>query len=208
MSRSPWTLLLLCGALAAAAAAQEADSFMALARAKYEAVPDFKASFQGIRTDTAGEAVHCKGSIEVGRPDKFRIECDKPVERTIVFDGKLLWIYLPKQKEATVTTLRNTPELLALFNPYDKLFRAAVIDGSRTNGEFQIWLNVPEYKDTLKEVKVMVNRASSEIWGINATDVRDNAYEYSFTKIKLDAGIKPSRFEFTVPSGTRVIEKN
>lgn len=207
MSRSPWTLL-LCSALAAAAAAQEADSFMTLARAKYEAVPDFRAAFQGIRTSATGEETRCKGTFEAGRPDKFRIECDKPVERTIVYDGKLLWVYLPKEKAATVTTLRNSPELLALLNPYDKLFRAAVIDGSRTNGEFQIWLNVPEYKDTLKEVKVLVNRASSEIWGINATDVRDNAYEYSFTKIKLGADIKPSRFEFTVPSGTRVTEKN
>jgi chaperone LolA len=206
MSRS-LAIAVLCGFLTTIAAAQQADSFFTLARDKYQAVPDFKASYQGIKTSgVTGNMFHCKGTIEVGRPDKFRIECDKPEARTFVYDGKVLWIYSPKAKEVVVTTIRNSPELLALFNPYDKLFSATVIDGSRTNGEFQIWLNVPEYKDTLKEVKILVNRASAEIWGINATDVHDNAYEYSFTKIKLNAGIKPARFEFTVPSGSKLIE--
>jgi chaperone LolA len=207
MTRS-LAIALLCGAWPAAAGAQQADSFFTLTRDKYLAAPDFKASYQGIKTSGAtGSVSHCKGTIEAGRPDKFRSECDKPDARTIVYDGKVLWVYSPKAKEAVATTLRNSPELLALLNPYDRLFSATVIDGSRTNGEFQIWLNVAEYKDTLKEVKILVNRASAEIWGINATDVLDNAYEYSFTKIKLNAGIKPARFEFTVPSGTKVIEK-
>ena len=200
--------LLLAAILTTIAAAQEADSFFTLARTKYLAAADFKAAFAGIRTSGAtGTMLHCSGTIEVGRPDKFRIECDKPEAKTMVYDGKLLWLFTPKTKEVVATTIRNSPELLAMLNPYDKLFGAAVIDGSRTNGEFQIWLNVPEYKDTLKEVKMLVNRASAEIYGIDATDVRDNTYEYSFTKIKLNAGIKPARFEFTVPSGTKVIEK-
>ena len=199
--------MLLCLGLAAAAAAQEADSFFLLAKAKYMAAADFKASFAGIKTSgVTGSMFHCKGTVEMGRPDKFRIECEKPDAKTIVYDGKQLWVYTPKAKEVIATTIRNSPELLAMLNPYDKLFAATVIDGSRTNGEYQIWLNVPEYKDTLKEVKMLVNRASLEIWGINATDVHDNMYEYSFTKIKLNAGIKPARFEFTVPSGAKVIE--
>jgi outer membrane lipoprotein carrier protein len=202
------TMILLGACLVASAAAQEADSFFALARTKYLAADDFKAAYTGIRTSGAtGSMFHSTGTIEVGRPDKFRIECDKPEDKTIVYDGKLLWVYTPKSKEVVATTIRNSPELLAMLNPYDKLFGAMVIDGSRTNGEFQIWLYVTDYIDTLKEVKMLVNRESAEIWGINATDVHDNAYEYSFTKIKFNAGIKPARFEFTVPSGTKVIEK-
>lgn len=204
MSRSLAVALL--GLCLAGSARGQADSFLTLARNKYQAVPDFKAAFQGIKTSASGDVSRSKGTIEVGRPDKFRIECNKPEARTIVYDGKVLWIYSPKAREAVATTLRNSPELLALLNPYDKLFGAGVIDGSRTNGEFQIWLNVPEYKDTLKEVKMLVNRKTAEIYGIDATDVRDNSYEYSFTKIKLNAGIKPARFEFTVPSGSKLIE--
>ncbi len=201
----PLVTVLAALALGGAAFGQ-ADSFMDKVRAKYLAAADYKASVECLRTGADGSTVVSKGSVEMRRPDRFRIEYEKPSAYLMVFDGKILWVHRPKDRTVTSTTIRAAPDLLAWFNPYDQLFPARVIDGAPTNGDFQIWLDIAENRDSLREVKLIVDRKTLLIRGIFATDAAGNAYEYTFTKMKLDAGLKDNRFEFTVPSGSQLIE--
>ena len=65
---------------------------------------------------------------------------------------------------------------------------------------------VPELKDIIKAVKVVVDRKTLLITGMEAVDVNGNSAEYSFSKIKVNPGLKAARFNFIMPKNVEIID--
>jgi len=200
-------LALLAAMLAAAAApAQEPAEIMTQVRNKYKDVADFKADFTQISCDAAsGTCTKFEGKLEAKRPNLLRMEVRKPDPQLIVCDGQSLWVHLIKEKQVVRVGLDRTNNYLVWLSPLNKLISAKAKNGCRANGEFQCWLELPELKEVFKEVKVLINRQSYLITGLDVTDVGDNTAEYSFTDIKLNAKLKDDRFRFTVPKGVSLV---
>jgi outer membrane lipoprotein carrier protein len=188
---------------------QEAEAIMAQVRARYKTVNDYKADMTLISCSSATGTCHrFEGKVEMKRPNKLRMDIKKPDPQQIVCDGKSIWLYIDKDKQAIRTDINENSNLLVLLNPLDKLLSGKVKNTCKTNGNHQCWLEVPEFKDIFKEVKVIVDKATYEITGIDVVDMDDNSSEYSFTKIKVNSGIKDDRFKFVVPKQAKLIDAN
>ncbi len=186
--------------------AQEPGEMMTQMRIVYKDVNDFKADFTQIYCDaTQGTCTKFEGRIEAKKPNLLRMEVKKPEAQTIVCDGQSLWIHMVKDKQVVRVDLDRTNNYLVWLNPLAKLTSAKVKNGCGANGEYQIWLDLPEYKDIFKEIKILINRQSFLITGLDVADVNDNTAEYRFSGIKLNAGLKPDRFQFVVPKGVSLI---
>jgi outer membrane lipoprotein carrier protein len=189
--------------------AQDAESIMAQVRDKYRNVTDFKADLELISCASATGTCHrFEGRVEMKRPNKLRMDIKKPEAQQIVCDGKSLWLYLEKDKQVIRTNIEETRDFLVLLNPLDKLLAGTVKNSCKTNGNHQCWLEIPEFKELFKEVKLMVDKKTYEITGIDAVDMNDNSSEYRFTKIKTNSGIKDDRFNFVVPKNAKMIDAN
>jgi outer membrane lipoprotein carrier protein len=189
-----------------ALAAQEPGEVMTQVRITYKEVADFRADFVQIACDAAsGTCTKFEGKLEVKKPNLLRLEVKKPDPQLIVCDGQNLWIHLIKEKQVVRVGLDRTNNYLVWLSPLSKLISAKVKNGCRANGDYQIWLDLPEFKDMFKEVKILVNRETYLINGLDVTDVNDNTAEYRFTGIKLNAKPKDERFRFTVPKGVSLI---
>jgi len=189
--------------------AQEAEMIMSEVRARYKNINDYKADMTLISCSAATGTCHrFEGKVEMKRPNKLRMDIKKPDAQQIVCDGKSIWLYIEKDKQAIRTGLDEAKDFLVLLNPLDKLLTGKVRNTCKTNGNHQCWLDVPEFKDLFKEVKIIVDKKTYEITGIDVVDVNDNSSEYSFTKIKTNSGIKDDRFKFVVPKQAKLIDAN
>ncbi|MBU1355905.1 MAG: outer membrane lipoprotein carrier protein LolA [Candidatus Edwardsbacteria bacterium] len=189
--------------------AQEAEAIMAQVRARYKDVTDFKADLELISCASATGTCHrFEGKVEMKRPNKLRMDIKKPETQQIICDGKNLWLYLEKDKQVFRTDLAESKDFLVLLNPLGKLLTGKVKNGCKTNGNYQCWLDIPEFKELFKEIKVIVDKKTYEITGIDVVDVNDNSSEYRFTKIKTNSGIKDDRFNFVVPKNAKLIDAN
>lgn len=201
-----WAALLL---LSGMSFAQEAEAIMAQVRARYKTVTDFKADLELISCASATGTCHrFEGKVEMKRPNKLRMDIKKPETQQIVCDGKSLWLYLEKDKQVIRTNIEEVRDFLVLLNPLDKLLAGKVKNSCKTNGNYQCWLEIPEFKELFKEVKVMVDKKTYEITGIDVVDINDNSSEYRFTKVKTNSGIKDERFRFEVPKNAKLIDAN
>ncbi|HBE72549.1 MAG TPA: outer membrane lipoprotein carrier protein LolA [candidate division Zixibacteria bacterium] len=196
-----------CFLLAASfGAAQEPAEVMAKVREAYRDVADFRADFVQITCDAAsGTCTKFEGRLEAKRPNLLRMEVKKPENQLIICDGQSLWVHLVKDKQAVRVPLDRTSNFLVWLSPLNKLISAKVRNGCLANGDYQIWLDLPEMNDLFKEVKILVNRQSYIITGLDVTDVNDNTAEYRFIGTKLNAKPKDDRFKFTVPKGVSLI---
>ena len=77
---------------------------------------------------------------------------------------------------------------------------------SRNNGDYVFFMESDEMKDIIKALKVVVDRKTLLIIGIEAVDVSGNSAEYSFSKIKVNPGLKDARFNFIMPKNAEIIE--
>ncbi len=192
--------------LATVGTAQEPGEVMTQFRIAYKEVSDFKADFVQIACDAAsGTCTKFEGKLEVKKPNLLRMEVKKPEPQLIVCDGQSLWVHLVKDKQVVRVPLDKTNNYLVWLSPLSKLISAKVKNGCRANGDFQIWLEMPDLKDVFREVKILVNRQTHLLSGLDVTDVSDNTAEYRFTNIKLNSKPKNDRFRFQIPKGVSVI---
>ena len=186
--------------------AQEPGEMMTQMRIAYKDVADFRADFSQRYCDAAlGTCTEFEGRIEVKKPNLLRLEIKKPEVQLIVCDGQNLWIHLVKDKQVVRVALDRTNNYLVWLSPLSKLITAKVKNGCQTNGEYQIWLDLPELKDIFKEVKILIDRRNYLITGLDVTDINENTAEYRFTGIKINAGLKPERFQFVMPKGVSIV---
>ena len=189
--------------------AQEAEAIMAQVRARYRDVKDFKANLELIScASVTGTCHRFEGKVEMKRPNKLRMDINKPETQQIICDGMSLWLYLEKDKQVIRTNIEESRDFLVLLNPLDKLLTGKVKNSCKTNGNYQCWLEISEFKELFKEVKVIVDKKTYEITGIDVVDINDNSSEYKFTKIKTNSGIKDDRFQFVVPKNAKLIDAN
>ena len=191
------------------AGAQECDSLLTLVRAKYQTINDLKAHVvQTILSATTGNNVRFEGELEIKRPNKLRMDIAKPDKQQIICDGSAIWMHLVDEKQVLKSDLKSSPQFLVWLNPLDKLLSGRANDGCRTNGDYQFFMEmeVGEMRDIIKAVKIVVERKSLLIIGMEAVDVNGNSAEYSFSKIKINPGLKDNRFEFVIPKNVELIE--
>lgn len=199
-------MALLVLSLVIASQSQEPGEVMTQVRIKYKEVTDFRAEFTQIYCDaTAGTCTKFEGRLDVKRPNLLRLEVKKPEAQNIVCDGQTLWVHLVKDKQVVKMDLDKSNNYLVWLSPLTKLLSAKVKNGCATNGEYQIWLDMPELASLFKEVKIIVNRQDFLLVGLDVTEVNGNTAEYTFSKIKLNPKFKNDYFTFVLPKGVNLI---
>jgi outer membrane lipoprotein carrier protein len=194
-------------ALAASAGAQNCDSLLEQVRAKYRKINDLKAHVvQTVCSAASGTCTRYEGELEIKRPNKLRMDIAKPDKQEIVCDGNTIWLHLISEKQVMKSDLKSSPQFLVWLNPLDKLLSGRAKDGCRNNGDYLFFMELVELKDIIKALKIVVDAKTLLITGMEAVDVNGNSAEYSFSKIKVNPGLKPARFNFIMPKNAEIIE--
>ena len=194
-------------AFGTSAGAQNCDSLLEQVRAKYRKINDLKAHVvQTVYSAASGTYTRYEGELELKRPNKLRMDIAKPDKQEIVCDGNTIWIHLVKEKQVMKSGLKSSPQFLVWLNPLDLLLSGRAKDGCRNNGDYLFFMELDELKDIIKALKIVVDAKTLLITGMEAVDVNGNSAEYSFSKIKVNPGLKDARFTFIMPKNAEIIE--
>jgi len=178
---------------------------------RYDATKDFTADFtQAVEAVTLGKPLESSGQVFFKRPGRMRWEFLEPEKQTIVADGQTLWVYQPEHHQVLKAPFRAafqsaTPvSFLFGVGELSKDFDPSLVPSP---GARVIRLKlVPKQEHEIGVLVLDVDPQSYDIAAAEVTDPLGNVTRLKFSNLKRDVGLADSKFTFTTPPGTDVVE--
>ncbi|PYX27612.1 MAG: outer membrane lipoprotein carrier protein LolA [Acidobacteria bacterium] len=154
------------------------------------------------------------GTLWLKKPRKMRWEYRSPREKLFVSDGRVVWFYLPAERQLRKTDFRKLDDLRSpiafllgktkLENELQGLSKAP--DRIPTDRSNTILRGVPKaMADRVSEVLVEIT-PSDRIARIVFTEVDGATTEFQFAAMKEDLPVNDHLFQFSPPAGVETIE--
>jgi outer membrane lipoprotein carrier protein len=156
------------------------------------------------------------GTLWLKKPRKMRWEYRSPREKLFVSDGKVVWFYLPAEKQLRKTDFRKLDDLRSpiafllgktkLENELQGLSKAT--DQTPLNPANALLRGIPKsMADRLSEVVLEVT-SSNQLARIVLVEVDGASTEFRFANPIEDGAVSDRLFEFTPPPGVETIDGN
>jgi len=205
-----WLALL---ALALPAPAQDIHQVAHAVDEHYNHMHSLSADFSEIYRGDGAERVE-SGTLWLKKPRKMRWEYRSPKEKLFISDGQQVWFYLPAERQARKTQLKNLEDLrspLAFLLGKTKLENelrglSKVVDPAPAGTGNTLVRGVPRaMADRVSEVQLEIT-PSNQIVRILLTEVDGATTEFRFASLKENLSLSDGRFQFTPPPGVETVE--
>lgn len=172
----------------------------------YKDISDAKASFTQTIKFNKSKAQTSSGTLYIKKENKYRIET---ASQTIVTDGSTSWSYTPGKKQVIIDNYKETGNT---FSPNKYLFQYpenfySDLAGTEKMGGFDVYVLTlkPRESGYVKSAKLWVGK---DDWMIKKIHIitEESSLTYSVKNIQTNTDISNSKFTFTPPEGTEVID--
>jgi outer membrane lipoprotein carrier protein len=179
----------------------------------YNQLQSLEAEFTEIYQGSGIERTE-SGTVWLKKPGKMRWEYRSPEEKLFVGDGHDAWLYLPAEKQARKSSMRNLDDLrspLAFLLGKTKLEKELQLlsfapDIEPWKPDDSILRGVPRgMEDRIRQVLLEIT-PEHRIARILIHGVDDSITEYRFNNQKENVEVPERQFRFSAPAGTEVIE--
>ncbi len=176
---------------------------------KYRSIKGLSMNFtKTLKSEIFETQKKSKGKMYLKNPDKFRIETKDEV---IVTDGKFLWNYSEQNEQVIKSRLDRSKNI---FKPNQYLSNFRKEYKVKLTGEEKIdktkcykLVLAPKKKDSfITKTIIWINKKSLLAKKLEYWDSNDNQITLVFDKIKINKGIKNSKFVFKTPEGVEELD--
>ncbi|HLI35004.1 MAG TPA: outer membrane lipoprotein carrier protein LolA [Terriglobia bacterium] len=188
-------------------------------------IHQFEAHYRDVRTLQAdftqtsfawGKSQTESGKVYLARGGKMRWIYDKPEEKIFLSDGKQLFLYVPSEKQLTISSTRDIEDArvpLSLLVSHLELSRAfsrvefadqalEAEPGDRVVRGYPLDKFKRDYRSVLIEISPRFDiRRLIVFYPDNST------MQFTFTHVEHNQPLAPSLFSFAPPPGTEVIHQ-
>lgn len=173
---------------------------------KYKDITDATASFTQTIKFNKSKAQTSSGTLYIKKETKYRIETGT---QTIVTDGSTSWSYTPSKKQVVIDNYKETGNSFSpnkyLFQ-YPENFYSDLTGSDKISGKDVYVLSLkPRESGYVKSAKLWVGK---DDWMIKkiviVTD--ESTSTYTVKNIQTNTGLSNSKFTFSPPEGTEVID--
>ena len=172
----------------------------------YKDITDAKASFSQTIKFNKSKAQSSSGTLYIKKENKYRIETGT---QTIVTDGSTSWSYSPGKKQVVIDYYKETGNT---FSPNKYLFQYpenfySDLAGTETLSGKDVYVLTlkPRESGYVNSAKLWVGKDDWIIKKINVvTD--ESVSTYTVKNVQTNIGVSNSKFTFTPPEGTEVID--
>ncbi|MDA0692236.1 MAG: outer membrane lipoprotein chaperone LolA [Nitrospinae bacterium] len=178
---------------------------------QYESVNTFTAKFlQKSYVKTMNQALEAKGDVLIKKPGKMKWIYNAPDPQVLVSDNKVLWLYIPDEKQVTKAPLdsiysSNTPALfLAGKGKLSDTFN--VVKVSKENNLILVDLIPIEEDNSLDRLVLFADNKNYQIVGSSVYDKLGNKTEIQFSDIKVNVKIPEETFRFKIPQDVELLD--
>ena len=193
-----------------------AQDILQLARAvdeHYNHLRSLQADFTEIYRGAGAERVE-SGTLWLKKPRKMRWEYRSPKEKLFISDGRVVWFYLPAERQVRKTELKKLEDLrspLAFLLGKTKLEKelrglSKVVDQPPAGAGNTLLRGVPKaMEERVSEVELEITPAD-QIVRIIMTGEDGSTTEFRFSGLQENVNLSDGRFEFTPPPGVETVE--
>lgn len=172
----------------------------------YKDITDAKASYTQTIKFSKSKAQTSSGTLYIKKEKKYRIETGS---QTIVTDGNTSWSYTPSKKQVVIDNYKETGNSFSpnkyLFQ-YPENFYSDLTGTEKISGKDVYVLSLkPRESGYVKSAKLWVGKDDWMIKKIVIT-TDESTSTYSVKNIQTNTGVSNSKFTFTPPEGTEVID--
>jgi outer membrane lipoprotein carrier protein len=179
----------------------------------YARMKDFSADFVQFEQNGLNQRDQASGHLYLARPRMMRWEYKRPEEYLWVSDGKMVYYYVPADRQVRQDQLKDT-----LDNRIPLMF---LVGSSNLRGEFEKFelLNqkpevegmsvirmYPKRQTDLSELIMEVDPETCLIRRLVMTHEDGASDDFRFSNIKTDRGLEHSLFKFKPPAGVTILE--
>ncbi len=186
----------------------ELKALLARLQRHYEQTNSFSASFKETVARVGAPPQERTGTVYYSKPGRVRFEFGEPQPETIVSDGKLLYDYDPGLNQVMETPLRNAIKAQAIagfllgVGNVGRDFEASRPAKSANDGLIHLILTP---KSGGNPLAIGLDPQTLNIERLKLGDALGNVTTISFSGIKTNIAIEPSRFEFKTPAGADIV---
>ncbi|MFH1624213.1 MAG: outer membrane lipoprotein chaperone LolA [Pseudomonadota bacterium] len=181
----------------------------------YQRIEDFKAEFiQESTLKSLNKTQVARGEVYFKNPGRIRWNYNDPTKQEIVTNGKTLWIYLPQDKQVTVSDLSGVYQsnISTLFlsgmgdlkRDFDIQLASSTLQAEARG--YLLKLVPKELQPNVNELFLVVNKDTFQVVETYFYDFYGNLIRIKFKNLVTNRGVPDSLFVFTVPKDVEVIE--
>lgn len=172
----------------------------------YKDITDAKASFTQSIKFNKSKSQSSSGTLYIKKENKYRIETGS---QTIVTDGSTSWSYTPSKKQVVIDYYKETGNTFSpnkyLFQ-YPENFYSDLTGTEQMGGKDVYVLSLkPRESGYVKSAKLWVGK---DDWMIKKIYIvtEESTSTYTVKNIQTNIGLANSKFTFSPPEGTEVID--
>ncbi len=192
---------------------------------RYEKIGNFQADFsQTSFLKTIKKKQISKGRVFIKKPGMMRWEYKEPEEQLIVSDGKIIWFYVPADKQVMMSSAGSAADshVLNIFlSGSGKLrdtFKIEFEDDPKGHSErseeskllaqqeqYLLRLIPKKSQPNMAKLLIGVSKDDFKIETSIVYDIYGNQTIVNFSNIEMNKGIEEDLFRFEVPKGVRIV---
>ena len=148
--------------------------------------------------------LNLEGKLFFKKENNLRLELKNLI---IVSDGKTNWNYNKRLKKVIISDYdKNDPSVLSLKRIiFDYPAKCEVSETVEKGENVLVLKPKPDSGINADLIKIWINKENN-VSRVSASESSGNDIEVRFSNYKINAGIQDSKFSFTPPQGTKVID--
>jgi outer membrane lipoprotein carrier protein len=174
---------------------------------------DYSSDFVQISKDALNRKQEATGHLYLKRSRMARWEYTRPDEQLFVSDGKMVYFYVPADKQVNKETVKDTFDdrmplmfLLGRSNLQNEFKEFELLNAKPFLAGTKVIRMTPKRKTDLKELIMEVDPQNFQIRRLVLDHNDGSRSEFIFSNIRVNTGLKASLFEFKVPPGVQIVE--
>ena len=176
---------------------------------RYNKAQSLRLEFSETYTTARRPALSEAGTLYLRKPGKMRWEYASPAGKLFLSDGKDVYLYLPEERRAEKSKLKESEDLrapLAFLLGKLEFAREFLSFEMKTEGEATNIVALPKSKNLAYTRVEFVAYPDGRIGRLRVTGQDNSELEFVFSNERLNAAVEPGLFVFKPPVGVAIVE--
>lgn len=180
---------------------------------KYRRLSTMSADFTQVYTAPGERTRRESGHLLLKKPGKMRWDYTSPEPKLFVSDGKVIYEYVPSERVATRTPVKETSDLRAPFmfllgrGDLRRDFREIMwAHEAPTRAGFRVLQLRPKRAQDFKELMLEVEPTTLQLGRVSFVDSDGGRSDFVLSNVRENFAASDAQFRFQPPSGVQVID--
>jgi outer membrane lipoprotein carrier protein len=189
----------------------EIDQLIAGLQAKYDKLSTLSADFTQIYNAPGSRSRRESGRVTLKKPGKMRWDYSSPESKLFVCDGKSIYEYVPSEKYATRSSVRDSDDLRAPFafllgrgklrRDFKQIEFSAEAPARAGNRVLRL---IPKRAVSFRELLLELDPASLQMSRLTMVESDGARSDFLFSNLRENAAAADGLFAFKAPEGVEI----